>query len=326
MTNFDHYTFASICLRGDYHQVVAYLEGLDDGAERLAEYKAVFEGDKYLLNVDNAEVTKLLHAYEDYLKWVLSNESTPKERQRYVVDKLKPFFPRARFYAHISIEATYWILHVMLRGFFKRHGYTCSPGEVLPYFCISVWGKNIKKTECVELPEATINIEVIRMEGIVTRGWLDYLSKGITSTGGWVTRKGCAYFEDQFEEGSDEYKYVLLAHEGQHWHDKRNYRGIKETDMEYRAKLVELIYLKDELKRFYSFLGGMADTDDRTHPHRYANRRLMQGMSRKVFGVELETDKDKWAEKAAEVAVTALELLSEHTVMMKQRKGKGYVI
>ena len=58
----------------------------------------------------------------------------------------------------------------------------------------------------------------------------------------------------------------------------------------------------------------------------YARKKLMQGMSRKIFGVELEMDKDKWAGKDDEIAAAALELFNEHTVMMKQRKGRGYVI
>jgi len=217
MARYDEIAFKNVCSRTDYHQVIAYLEGLEDGAEMLAEYKAVFEGGKYWLNVDNAKVTKVLHAYEDYLKWVLSNESTQEERQRVVVDKFKPFFPRARFYARFSVKFAYYSLHNMLRRFFKRHGYFSSIGEIAPFFNISLWGKQTKRAERVELPDETIDIEVVEMGDVITRDWMAYLSMDKIGAGGWVTKKGCTFFEKQFEVGTDEYKYILLAHEAQHF-------------------------------------------------------------------------------------------------------------
>jgi len=96
--------------------------------------------------------------------------------------------------------------------------------------------------------------------------------------------------------------------------------------MEYRAKLVELYYLRDDLYRFSRFMDTLADTDDRTHPHEYAERKLIQSLSRKIFGVELESDWEKWKDKADEIPAAALELYKEHNAMMAQRKGDEHVI
>jgi len=207
-----------------------------------------------------------------------------------------------------------------------RHGYFSSIGEIAPFFRISLWGKEIKRTERVELLDETIDMEVIEMADVITRCWNAYLSLDKIGAGGWVTKKGCTFFEKQFKVGTDEYKYVLLAHEGQHWADLKNYSGLKQTDMEYRAKLVELYYLWDELERFFRFIDTMIDTDDRTYPHAYAERKLIQGLSRKIFDTELETDKSKWAEKADELPEAMLELFKEHNAMMAQRKGDEHVI
>jgi len=63
MANFDKDRYVSLCLLGDYNKVAAYLESLDDAAEKLAQYKAIFEGDAYFLEIDDERVAPFVRAY-----------------------------------------------------------------------------------------------------------------------------------------------------------------------------------------------------------------------------------------------------------------------
>jgi len=211
MAKFDKNTFIEAAARGRYNGIIAYLEGLEDGAEMLAEYKAVFEGGKYRLNVDNAEVTQILHAYEDCLKWVWTNKrTTTKEHQRYIVDKLKPFFPRARFYARISTTFAFYALLLMVSRFIRKRGYLGKASSLEGRFIISIWGKETKRMERVELPEGTIEIEVTEIDEVITKcAWSYVLMDPTEGIGGWVTKKGCSYYKDSYEYGTDEYASLL---------------------------------------------------------------------------------------------------------------------
>jgi len=97
------------------------------------------------------------------------------------------------------------------------------------------------------------------------------------------------------------------------------------ADLEYRAKLVELIYHK-EMDTFFHFLRNMAITDDKARTHAYAERRIIQGLSKKLFGVELESNQDAWKAKSDEIPAAAQELFSEHSSMMAGWNGKSILI
>jgi len=326
MKKFDMDTYISICLQGDYSKLVTYLSETDD-AELLEKYRSIIEGDTYFLQPNDESITPLLRAYEDYLKWALTNPSTTKEYEQKIVETLKPFFPRAGFISKFSPKLAYLALHVHVPRYFRKRGYHANFGTISHIPCISLWRKQTTCTEVVELPEGALQIEVVEMDGIITRCWQDYITLGRVGAGGWVTKKGCTYFKEKYDIESDDFKVSLLKHEGQHFFDRKNHPKMKSTDLEYRAKLVEMIYLR-ELGTFFHFLTAMADSDDRTRAHAYAERKLVQGLSQKIFGVELETNRDAWEAKRDEIAPAARELLLEHSAMLAkgQWDGKSFVI
>jgi len=325
MSVFDKNEYRRLCLLGDYNKVISYLTEIDDGAELLAKYKNIFEGDSYFLETDDKRIAPFLRAYEDFLKWMLKTNPTTDEAQSAIVQKLTHFIPRIGLYAKISKRFAYLAMYVLVPKFFKKYGYYAKFGTVDIYPNLILWHSQTERNEIVELPDGQAEIEVIEMDGLITRGWTDYLSMGEVGTGGWVTRKGCVYFKEIYDTESDEFKISLLKHEGQHFLDKKRNRKMNSADLEYRAKLVELIYHK-EMKTFFGFLKNMATTDDKARAHAYAERKIIQGLSKKLFNVELETNQDAWEAKSTEIPVAARELLSEHSDMMTGWNGKSILI
>ena len=325
MLKYDEQRFKNICTRGDYNQVVVYLSGLEDGKELLEKYKDIYENGAYFIKTKDERIGKFLRIYEDYLKWALSNEVTTEECKEYIVNKLKGFFPRIKFYSVFSETFAWRALCFSVNRYFKKRGYFVTFGVTAPYPCLYLWGKETVRKEMVELPEGTAEIDVREMDETVTKGWLDYLSMNKVGAGGWVTKKGSNYFKDKYDTDSDEFKISLLKHEGQHFFDLKRHPKMKGTDLEYRAKLVELIYHKD-MGTFFSFIERMAEEDDRTQPHAYANRKIVQAMSERIFGYEMEKSHDLWADKGEEIPQAARKLLKEHSEKMNDWDGKSFVV
>jgi hypothetical protein len=152
------------------------------------------------------------------------------------------------------------------------------------------------------------------MKGIITRGWLSYLSLNKIGTGGWVTLTGTNYFAKSYNTFSQDFKISLLKHEAQHFYDQQHYPEMESADLEYRAKLVELSYLVKPHILLFSFFGAMGDSSDndrKTNPHGNANRRIVQAKSQRLFNKEFETNRKLWKGRKKEIGFIARELLDD---------------
>jgi len=322
---FDENKYESLCLLGDYNGIVAYLAAFEDKAELLAKYKSIFEGDQYFLKVDDECIVPFLQAYENFLKWMLKTNPTTTDAQSAIVQSLKVFIPRVGLYAKISSRFSYLALCLLVPRYLKKYGYHAILGDIGIYPNLVLWRNQTTKNETVLLPDGSVEMEVVAMDGLITRGWVDYLSLGEIGTGGWVTKKGCTYFKEKYDTASDEFKISLLKHEGQHFFDKKSHRKINSVDLEYRAKLVELIYHK-KMDTFFHFLRNMTLVDDKTRAHAYAERKIIQGLSQKIFNVALEKNEGAWETKNNEISMAAQTLLNEHNKMMVGWNGKSILI
>jgi len=316
MKKYDEKEFKSACLAFDYGQIISYLSEIDDGAELFARYKDIFEDGKYYLEpkMTDKRIAPFLRLYEDYMKWVIFNKPTTDECKKYLADKLSVVFPKLQ---SLSVEDAWDTLTDLIKDFFAEKGYFSQFGITPPYPELYLWAKENKQRQIIELPESVVEIEVCAIEDVIIGGLYDCLSMGKVGAAGWVTKEGCTYFVHKYDTGSDDFNISLLKHEGQHFLDLEKYPEMKSVDLEYRAKLVELIYHK-QMDLFYFFLNSMADSDDSNYPHALAQRRIIKGLSRKIFDIELEVCKDAWADKGKQIQEFSLELLKEHSEKLKE--------
>ena len=326
MLKYDEKQFKSVCIHGDYNKIIAYLESVDDGDELLTRYKDIYENGVYIIETQDERLVDFFRRYEDYLKWAFTNKTTIEECKKYFMKKFQAFFTQNKFLAFFTKPRTWWQMERRVNRFFKGKGYHALFGITNPYPDLYLWSKQTVQTKLVELPEGSVEIEVCEMDGVITGGWADYLSLGKVGTGGWVTKKGTAYFKSAYDDTeSDKFQLSLLKHEGQHFYDLKKYPKMKSTDLEYRAKLVELIYYKD-MSCFFNFLGGISDDEDRANPHVYANTKIIQALSGKIFEREMENCHDLWMAESGKIPVAALELLKEHSEKMMDWDGRSHII
>ena len=138
---------------------------------------------------------------------------------------------------------------------------------------------------------------------------MDYLTFGRFGTGGWASPDGTINcIEMAYVFNSERFLVSLLKHEAQHTVDMKSFPGIAPTELEYRAKLVELNY-SNNIALLDKFLAEASDErPDNSHG-------LASFWIKKAFD-----DVDKTSIK--NIQKRALELFDAHTKKMEEKYKK----
>ncbi len=116
-------------------------------------------------------------------------------------------------------------------------------GRTGGYYGMYLWAQERLDEYDVELPCGVQRYAVRMLDGFVHKSWLDALSFGAVSTGGWAGDDGViCCVADSYDVDSEAFRVSLLRHEAQHVWDKAHSPRMTSAQLEYRAKLVELIY------------------------------------------------------------------------------------
>ena len=159
------------------------------------------------------------------------------------------------------------------RGFFAIAGVT------LPFYELMVWRTNDTRTYDVALPERTIAVKVVLMEGFASLGWSAWATCDRSFSGGWTTRAAIYAVRQAYDLDSEAYRVNLLVHESQHFSDYERFPKLEQPELEYRAKLAEIARseasTRDLVARFASQVG-----ESRLVPHAWANAQVVADLRR----------------------------------------------
>lgn len=125
------------------------------------------------------------------------------------------------------------------------------------------------------------------LNGFISRSWIDYLSFGEIGPGGWTDNDGyinCV--KSAWDCESESFQISFLKHEAQHAKDLEMNKNLSSEDLEYRAKLVELIYSKERnlLEQFVH----EASNSDMSNGHAVAAFRIVRNFL-DILGVDENT-------------------------------------
>lgn len=113
----------------------------------------------------------------------------------------------------------------------------------------------------------------------------------------------------------EEFQVSYLKHEAQHLYDYKYFPGLKSKELEYRAKLVELIYSKKHLI-LKKFLNDAKNDPD--FPHPYASYNIIKNLSSIIFKKDYEPNSNVWLEiDYKKISSTALELFDKNSNELK---------
>ncbi|MFT4147071.1 MAG: hypothetical protein QM644_21745 [Mobilitalea sp.] len=305
MAEFNKNEFIAYLLKGQLHKAVDYLGDFIDKKDRIESYLDIFERGQYYKRTDNATLEKLDCIYQNYYRNVFWNNITNTDAQKILFQELWQFCGSR---ADLAVDET--IEDEVLR-IVKAEGYEYLGGKTQGYYGPYIWKQSIRETYEVELPTGIELYTVVMMDGFISRSWLDFLTFGESGAGGWAEDDGTlCCVRSAYQKGSEEDFHIsFLKHEAQHAYDKKTYRKLSAENLEYRAKLVELIYWPID-KKIKSILRE-ADNSNPDNSHAIAAHRIISKMSLELFQNESAPEESFWEGKVEDVQRYALVLLGE---------------
>jgi hypothetical protein len=215
-------------------------------------------------------------------------------------------------------DADVEVAEAALRPRFAARGYEHLGGRTPPHLGPYVWRRTESRSFTVTLPrgepqEVTVHL----MHDFVLRGWLYWSTFGRQGAGGWFKdgepgwADGLYCVRDRYGDPLEDdpaFRVSLLGHEAQHVADHRAHPNLTSGELEYRAKLVELIGYTSVEDRLRRFLDDARDDPEEPHPH--AAHLIVTRLADRLSGQEpAEVD---WASIEYErIARTSQDLLDE---------------
>ena len=288
MRTFEKDTLRGIIVKGNLRAAMTYLEQFPETATLYQKSVALYQQEHYLTYDVDAELNEILLAYQKYYRDAFYLELPAEEAAQRLRERLAELFRAA---SDVSLDE----LEEMAGTAFRQKSFHALMGRTSGYYGPYIWKVEELRHYKVELPEGTQDYAVKFLDGFIMKSWLDYISFGETGTGGWSNGDGLIHcVRAAYDLESEDFQVSLLKHEAQHAMDQARYKDITNKELEYRAKLVELIYSKERrmLERFVS----QADATRADNGHGLSAEHIVRGFeiclkkdSGRLAGLPIET-------------------------------------
>lgn len=276
---YDSSIYYGCIVKGDLHGAMSYVRQFPERSALYERFMNRFAHERRITYEADAELERILTAYQQYYRDVFYLRMDRKQAENRLRDRLAQALG-----IHEDGTELCDIEQNQLVEMFRSHGLHFLGGKSSGYYGPYVWRTTETVSYDVELPDGVQTYSVKLLDGFLTRSWIDYLSFGEIGSGGWTDGDGCINcVKSAWDLESESFRVSLLKHEAQHARDLAMDREMSSEELEYRAKLVELIYSSERnlLKAF----AREADASDPTNGHAMAAHRIMKGFA-DALGVE----------------------------------------
>jgi hypothetical protein len=193
-----------------------------------------------------------------------------------------------------------------------------------------IWNRESSEKYEVSLPKDTIITTVNFIQNYVLNGYDDYATFGSSQVGGWAEKESATLYcnMNEYDLNSERFKISYLKHESLHFTDLNEYPNLSSTDLEYRAKIIELMFCSETTiyDRVSQFLNG-ADSENRSHAHAYANFSLIKNLSQIIFKSKYVSDYNEWKQLPVEkINEAAMILYNQSESILQNDKSLSEII
>ncbi len=193
-----------------------------------------------------------------------------------------------------------------------------------------IWNKETIKKYTVTLPKKTIKTKVVFIESYHLNGYDDYASFAYSTVGGWAIKESATLFcnKNGYDLNSEKFKVSYLKHESIHFTDLNDYPNLSPADLEYRAKVIELMYctkatIYDQINEFII----EANKQDRNNSHPYASYVLIKNLSKLLFNSKFKSDINDWEKIPVEkINKAAKSLYEKSEEILRKDKNLSEII
>ena len=180
-----------------------------------------------------------------------------------------------------------------LKNFLSEKDYYSATGKTAGFFDLFVWSTEVPTEHKVDLPETEVTTTIIFLEDVVTMGWEKFASFGKFYPGGWATKEELYAVGKAYDTTTENFEVIYLKHESQHFADYKKYPLLSGADLEYRAKLTELIYAEETLYRLIrSFIRN--SSPEGRNSHAFGGYALIRDLSKKIFREDFVEEIEQW--------------------------------
>lgn len=317
----DDSKFYAYCLQGDVPAAYEYLCSFKDKSRKYQAlekkyYRRFFtEKPVFRINSKDPWIKKIVLAYYHYFIAVLTKQNV-SEAEIQLAQSLAACIPDNPFIMDLDqIEG-------QLELIFKTKGYHFLGGVTGPFRGPFIWKTMEKKEFMVELPHHTQEVTVYFISDFLLQSWIHFSTFGAKRAGGWAKSEGLYFVNDRPKKihlDRTEFQVSYLKHEAQHVSDYIRYPLLRSKDLEYRAKLVELMYEPNSFRLVKKFF--YERKDDPGFPHPYSSYVLMRKLTQLVFNKKEIDEVEMWKTvQSSLIRESAKDLFDEHT---KQLEGIG---
>lgn len=205
-----------------------------------------------------------------------------------------------------------------LKSFLESRGYFATTGKTGSIYDLILWKREDHHAYTVRLPDGETTVRVVFIEDIKTLGWEDYATFGKYVPGGWAKTDRLYCVRERYDLNSEKFRVSYLSHEGQHFADYKRYPKLRSADLEYRAKLTEIVLadatMIDLIGKFIA-----NSKNDANNPHAFANFHLISRLSEKLFNETFVDSLQRWkAADPKDLKEAARLLLTQHSLELDQ--------
>lgn len=257
--------------KGRLRSAMEYLAQFPEQAELCRRCTSLFQQENYLSYDVDGSLQDILLAYQKYYRDAFYLEQRPEEAAERLRARLAGLLPA-------DCGAALDELEERAAEAFRAGGLHFLGGRTGGWYGPYIWRTEELKRYTVELPDGVQEYAVKLLDGFVMESWLSYLTFGMSGTGGWSNGDGLIHcVRRHYDPDSESFQVSLLKHEAQHASDQGRYPGMSSEDLEYRAKLVELIY--SEERNMMTRFDGEADAAKKSDGHALASSRIVEGFA-----------------------------------------------
>ena len=274
--------FCGYLAQGKLRAAMDYLSRFPQHSARYEQYLLRFEkGLPAPCGVLDEKLNALLFVYQQYYREAFYLEIPPAAAEKALKERIDGLLG--------ADESSDQSFEERVAEAFREKGLFFQGGRTAGYLGPYIWKTMEVKTYEVELPEGQREYAVRLLDGFISRSWLEFISFGEVTPGGWTDGDGIiCCIRDSYDFDSEAFRVSLLKHEAQHVLDLERYPGITAAELEYRAKLAELI---DSSQRnlLPAFLAE-ADAASERSGHALAAARIVSeiGSALNLSGADLE--------------------------------------
>lgn len=306
--------YIALAIQGDLRpaRVLLAESETSQAQDLLAQYDARFTGNSHAVDpsTGNPFADSVVRAYRAYWAANLLRVGNGREWEHTLQEAIAEALLAA---GHSAGKGPGQSPVDAMGAVFSNSGFHYLESPSPPFRDLYLWKKQASRDYSVRLTDQTLNLSVMFMEDFVSLGWKEYASLGLATTTGWVENGRLYCVAWAYDTNSENFRVSYLKHEARHLADLTRYPEMNTTELEYRAKLTELAFAHNSLRRILDDFTSKA-ADNPSSPHAMANYRIVHDMHELLFGLPFAGTIDAWRlASTAQVNQAARSLLTDNT-------------